>query len=271
MKIFSVASWNVNSIRSRIDQFNEILKLNNLDILMLQETKVQDIHFPKNIFDDKNYNIIFHGQKSYNGVAIASKFPITFESKSLPSYNLDDNDTEARYIEGSITVDGKFYTLINAYVPNGDSNEDGELEQRKRFKYKINFYKRLQKRLQEFDKNDNVIIAGDFNVAKDEIDLTAPKRNEGDIGFHPEERENLKELERLGFYDLFRFKYPEKQLFTWWDHKTRAFERNSGWRLDYIFGSENVKTNLNDVKILTEARGMKKPSDHTLVIAEIKI
>ncbi len=272
MNNFSFATWNVNSIRSRVNQFNSIMKEHSLDIIMLQETKTQDKDFPKFIFDDLNYNVLFHGQKSYNGVAIASKYPIYLESNKLSRYNIEENeDEEARYIEASTTINSKFYTIINVYIPMGDSEEMAELENKKRFKYKINFYKRLQRRLSEFKKDENVIIGGDFNVAKDEIDLAFPKRNEGGIGFHPIERKEIKKIEELGFVDLYRAKNPNKIEYSWWDYRTKAFDRNSGWRLDYLFSSKNILENIIEVKILTEARGMEKASDHTLVIAKSKI
>lgn len=271
MKKIRIGTWNVNSVRARFDQIRHVLDCQAVDILLLQETKVQDKDFPEFFFRDFGYNTIFAGQKSYNGVAIISKIPIESIMTSLPLYDLYHHDDEARYIEAGITINKNYLTISSVYVPNGASNDD-DLEKSERFLYKLRFLDRLMVRLKSFDlKNDFVLFGGDFNVANDEIDLFNPAQNKGCIGFHDKERMRIKSIISSGLYDLYRNINGNKVEYTWWDYRTKAFDRDLGWRIDYMFGSRKVVDNLLDCKILKSIRGMEKSSDHTLVFADISL
>lgn len=268
------ATWNVNSIRAREQQMVDVLSNSNIDVLMLQETKVQDHQFPIELYESLGYNVVFNGQKSYNGVAILSKIPFDGHVKDLPLYDIENQDKEARYIEASIVFQDKFITFASVYVPNGQSVllQNESLEESQRFIYKLNFLKRLKTRIQEnFDiNNDYYIFGGDYNIANEAIDLSNPKANEGGVGFHLYERNALKEIISLA-KDAFRFFHPNEKQFSWWDYKTKGFERDVGWRLDYLLCSNKVMEYLDNCFILKDARGMQKPSDHTLVVGNIKI
>ena len=265
-----IATWNINSIRIRLELLAETIKNNNIDVLMLQETKCQDKDFPETAISEMGMNYTYKGQKSYNGVAILSKFPLDLEMTELPLYSLQDKDDEARYIEATTTIEGKIYRFASVYVPMGGSIlEPGQtLEESSRFQYKLNFYKRLQYRLDEIKANsDNftdeyVIFGGDFNVAQEAIDLAHPKENEGGVGFHPLERQALRDMRSVGVKDVFRELHPNDIQYTWWDYRTRAFERNVGWRLDYLFASPNLLSHIRSCEVDMQTRAKQKTSDH---------
>ena len=265
-----IATWNINSIRIRLELLAETIKNNNIDVLMLQETKCQDKDFPGTAVSEMGMNYVYKGQKSYNGVAILSKYPLDIEMSGLPLYNMQNNDDEARYIEATATIDGKFYRFASIYVPMGGSIlQPGQmLEESSRFQYKLNFYKRLKCRLEEIKQNNNnfadeyVIFGGDFNVAQDPIDLAHPKENEGGVGFHPLERQALQDIKSVGIKDVFRELHPTDIQYTWWDYRTRAFERNVGWRLDYLLASPNLLSNIRSYEVDVKTRSKPRTSDH---------
>lgn len=265
-----VATWNINSIRIRLDLLKSVINQNQLDVILLQETKCQDFDFPTSAIQSIGMNYLYKGQKSYNGVAILSKYPIDLEYDELPLYNLQEEDNEARYIEAITTINGKILRLASIYVPMGGSVlQPGEtLEESQRFNYKLNFYKRLQNRIEEIKKDTNgfqdeyIIFAGDLNVAQEAIDLSHPKANEGGVGFHPFERQALRNIRTVGLDDLFRLKYPNVVQYSWWDYRTKAFDRNIGWRLDYLLCSPNVVENTKECYVDMKTRGKPKTSDH---------
>ena len=279
MASIRLATWNINSIRVRTELLKDVIKRNNLDIILLQETKCQDNDFPISVINSIKWNVIFKGQKSYNGVAILSKYPIEIIENSLPLYNIEQEDVEARYIEALINVEGKIIRVASIYVPNGASvlQPNEELEDSKRFQYKLNFYKRMEQRIKDLKNETNnfrdeyVIFAGDLNVAQEEIDLHNPKANDGNVCFHPLERKSLKEIRKIGLEDIFRIKYPDKKQYTWWDYKTKGFERNVGWRLDYLLCSQNVIKNCTNCYVDEKTRGKQKTSDHAPSIIEFEI
>jgi exodeoxyribonuclease-3 len=169
-----IASWNINSIRIRLELLQNVIKNNNIDVILLQETKCQDCDFPSSAVRSFGMNYLCKGQKSYNGVAILSKYPLELEIDKLPLYDLQDDDNEARYIEAITTINKKIIRIASVYVPMGGSvlAPDEKLEESLRFKYKLNFYKRLKKRIELLKHDTNnfldeyVIFAGDLNVAQ---------------------------------------------------------------------------------------------------------
>ena len=279
MSKITIATWNINSIRIRLNLLKDLLKNNNIDIILLQETKCQDCDFPLSQISSFGYNCVFTGQKSYNGVAVLSKTQIEIELQELPLYNIQNTDEEKRYIECTTTFNKKIVHLASVYVPMGGSilQPNQTLEESDRFLYKINFYKRIQQRINEIKNQTNnfqdefVIFGGDFNVAQEEIDLSHPKQNAGCVGFHIKERTSLKEIRKTGLEDVFRKIHPNKQQFTWWDYRTKAFNRNVGWRLDYLLCSNNVIQPTTKCFVDLKTRSQIKTSDHAPLILEFNI
>ena len=278
MKI-KVGTWNINSIRVRTAMLAEVVDENNLDVLLLQETKCQDFDFPISAVQSMGMNCVYRGQKSYNGVAILSKYPLELEINELPLYDEKTQDEEARYIEAITTINGKILRIASVYVPQGGSVlQQGEtLEESARFNYKLGFYRRLQNRIEEIKRDTNnfqdeyVIFAGDLNVAQEEIDLHNPKANDGEVCFHPLERQALRDIRKIGLEDAFRVKYPDTKQYTWWDYKTKGFDRNVGWRLDYMLSSPNVIANMQNIYVDMKTRGKPKTSDHAPSVLEFEI
>lgn len=264
-----IASWNVNSIRARFDAFIYFIKKYNPDIILLQETKVIDELFPFNIAYSNGYNTLVSGQKSYNGVAILSKFPIELELKNLQQSELFPNDTEARYIEASFSFNNNFIKIASVYVPNGASTEDSKLEESVRFKYKLNFYDRLINRIQEINKNDETfIMGGDFNVALTDIDLFNPKSAANDVGFHPMEKEKMNQIIANQMPDIYRTLNIDNG-YTWWDYRNRnSLQNNLGWRIDYILASEKIKSQIKKCYVCKDIRSIEKTSDHAPLMIE---
>ena len=266
---FSIATWNVNSIRARMDSFLSWMKENNPDIVLLQEIKCQEKDFPFFDINCIGYNAEVLGQKSYNGVAILSKNPITIELKGLPLYGEEITDEEARYIEGIVNINNATVRVGSVYVPNGAAklNKGEKVEDSSRFNYKLSFLRRLKKRIEEISKFDNeyFVFGGDYNVAMKEIDLFNPEKSFGDVGFHPLEIENLQGVIDVGLIDSYRFLYPEKVAYSWWDYRRGRWPDDKGWRIDYILSSKSKREKIRDCVIHKDARGVEKASDHVPV------
>ena len=274
-----VATWNINSIRIRLDLLRDVIQTNKLDIILLQETKCQDNDFPTSAIQSMGMNYLYNGQKSYNGVAILSKYPLELEHSSLPLYDFQEFDDEARYIEATTTIQGKILRVASIYVPMGGSilRPNETLENSQRFQYKLNFYKRLQKHLEILQKNTNnfqdeyIVYGGDLNVAQEEIDLSHPKINDGGVGFHPLERQALHDIRSIGIDDVFRIKHPDTVQYSWWDYRTKAFDRNIGWRLDYLLCSPNIIDSTQECYVDMKTRGKQKTSDHAPTVVVFNI
>ena len=277
--ILRIATWNINSIRIRLELLKQVIANNKLDVILLQETKCQHFDFPASAIQSMGMNYLCVGQKSYNGVAILSKYPLELENNTLPLYNLEKKDEEARYLEAILTITGKILRVASVYVPMGGSvlKPNETLEESERFQYKLNFYNRLKQRIIDLKKDTNdfkdeyVIFAGDLNVAQEEIDLSHPKANDGGVGFHPLERQALREIRAVGLDDAFRKINPNKVQYSWWDYRTKAFDRNIGWRLDYLLASNNVLNNTKNCYVDTNTRAQPKTSDHAPNIIEFEI
>ena len=251
-----IITWNVNSIGARLQHLLQYLKDNSPDIALLQETKTVNENFPRMEIEDLGYNIAIHGQKSYNGVAILSKFPIEDITTSLPG---DDNDIEARYIEAVI----KDFRVASVYVPNGmEVGHD-------KFHYKLKFFERLRDHAANIlQYNEKLVMGGDYNVAPQAIDTHDPTRD-GAICYNPAERTRFHAIEYLGLIDAYRAVNPHTQKFSWWDYRAGAFQRNLGLRIDHILLSAEAADALTACDIDTLPRNLDKPSDHTPVWCEI--
>ena len=259
-----IATWNVNSIRSRLEQVLEWLQINPVDIICLQETKVVDKDFPLQPFLNIGYNCYISGQKSYNGVAIFSRLPMTDISTGfspiLGADTVGEFDEQKRLITGIIAD----IRIINLYIPNG--SEVGS----DKYHYKLNWLKLLQEYLKNIiDKSPNLCVCGDFNIAPDDRDIHNPKAFKNQIMASPAERQALEEIVALGFSDAFRIFTDEGGHFSWWDYRTGGFRQNRGWRIDHHYLSLSLCDRAKSCTIDKTPRELPKPSDHAPVIVEI--
>ncbi len=249
-----IISWNVNSVRARITNILDYIKEANPDILLLQEIKTQDENFPYEEFENKGYQSYVYGQKSYNGVAIISKINIKNIDKSF----IKDELNHSRIITGEIKLNKKKIELINIYVPNGNPIDT------EKYTYKKNWLKKfilsIKKKLSE---NSNLLIAGDFNIIPEEVDVYDFKRYENDALGKLEIRKKFRELLNLGFQDVYRVLNKNKQEYTFWDYFAGSWQKNYGMRIDHFLLSSNLIENIKSININKKPRSKIKPSDHT--------
>ncbi|MBN8827535.1 MAG: exodeoxyribonuclease III [Sphingobacteriia bacterium] len=258
-----VTSWNVNSVRARITHLQDFLQRVSPDIVLLQELKCEEAQFPKSIIEDLGYEVIIHGQKSFNGVAILSKFRI--EEHSI-TFKEDPNPEQSRYIEAVINVNGNVIRVASVYVPNGESLTS------QKYTYKLQFYESLLLHLQQiYSWNEKFIIGGDFNVAPDSIDVYDPKQFCDSVCFSLPERKALHKITNMGLLDSYRLLYPNEKGFTWWDYRAGAWKRNEGMRIDHILISPEIADNYSNFIIHKEERDKQTPSDHVPITAEFEL
>ena len=255
-----IVSWNVNSVRARIANILEYIKQADPDILLLQEIKTQDETFPYVEFKNKGYHSYVYGQKSYNGVAIISKIDINNINKNF----IKDELNHSRIITGEFNLKKKNIEIINIYVPNGNPIETSKYNYKKLWLKK--FISSVKKKL---SKNSNLLIAGDFNIIPEEIDVYDFKRYENDALGKLEIRKKFRELLNLGFYDAYRFKNKTKQEFTFWDYFAGSWQKNYGMRIDHFLLSNNLIENIKSININKKPRSKIKPSDHTPIELQI--
>ena len=249
-----IISWNVNSVRARINNILEYIKQDKPDILLIQEIKTQDENFPYAEFEKIGFSSNVFGQKSYNGVAIVSKIDI----KNIKKDFIKDNLKQSRVITGEIKFKEKKIELINIYVPNGNPIDSDKYQYKKDWLKK--FVSSIKKKL---IKNPNLIIAGDFNIIPEENDVYDFKRYENDALGKLEVRKKFRELLNLGFEDIYRFKNKDKQEFTFWDYFAGSWQKNYGMRIDHFLVSTNLIEDITSININKKPRSKVKPSDHT--------
>jgi len=256
-----IATYNVNSVRSRLHIILPWLTRHQPDLLCMQETKVADKEFPAVEFEKICYHVIFRGEKRYNGVAIAS-----LAMPEKVSFGFDDGgppDAD-RLIHG---VYGKI-AVLNLYVPQGRSREHEQ------FEYKIQWFHRLRRYLERQARPDGfVICCGDLNVARENIDVHDPKRLFGHVDFTPEVWDAFDDLTAWGLVDVFRAKHrDEAGLYTFFDYRVpRSLERGLGWRVDHMLATDSLCEKSTGCYIDPEPRSMEKPSDHTVLVAEFAV
>lgn len=254
-----IASWNVNSIRARLDHLDRWLKVANPDVLCLQETKVIDSDFPDECFARLGYETVYVGQKTYNGVAILSRHTIT---EVMIGHAESREDDAARLIAGTVLG----VRILSAYVPNGKTLDSPSYVE------KLEWLARLQQTLDSScDPNSQVVLCGDFNVARDERDVFDPELMAGKIHFSESEHRSMDRMLSFGLKDTFRQLHQEGEQFSWWDYRMGAFRRNRGLRIDYIFGSQKISDNLVSATIDTEPRRWERPSDHAPVVIDFDL
>ena len=255
-----ICSWNVNSVRARINNIKNYIKYSNPDVLMIQEIKTEEKNFPFNDFKDLGYESYVFGQKSYNGVAFLSK-------KKIKKINVDfikDKKKQSRIIECDIKNKSKVIKIVNIYVPNGNPINTEKYEYKK--DWLNTFVKKIKNTL---DENPNIIIGGDFNIIPNEIDVFNYQRYENDALFKLEIRKKFRELINLGFHDIYRHFYKDKQEYTFWDYMASSWQKNNGMRIDHFLVSNNILSLIKNVNIDKKPRSKLKPSDHTPIEIEI--
>ena len=255
-----IISWNVNSVRARIENIKHYIKDSEPDVLMLQEIKTQNENFPNDEFKNLGYISYVFGQKSYNGVAIISKYELDNVNKNF----IKDNLNQSRIITAELKLKKKKIELINIYVPNGNPVDTEKYEYKKNWLKK--FISNVEKKIR---KNSNILIAGDVNIIPEEIDVHDFKRYENDALGRLEIRKKYRELINLGFKDVYRLKNKTKQEYTFWDYFAGSWQKNYGMRIDHFLISNSLVENIKSININKKPRSKEKPSDHTPIELEI--
>ncbi|MBX9705277.1 MAG: exodeoxyribonuclease III [Gammaproteobacteria bacterium] len=249
------ATWNVNSINVRLPHVLQWLDHAQPDVLALQETKAVDEKFPRQAFLDAGYHVAFSGQKTYNGVALLSRSPITEVITDMPDWA----DPQRRVLAATIND----VRVVNLYVPNGASVDSDK------YQYKLTWLEQmrlfLQQQLQQYER---MVVMGDFNIAPADDDVHDPAEWRGCVLVSDAERRALRAILAHGLVDVYRqFEQPEKQ-FSWWDYRAASFRRNRGLRIDLILASTALAQQCIQASIDKQPRAWEQPSDHTPVIAE---
>ncbi|MFP4104660.1 MAG: exodeoxyribonuclease III [Phycisphaerae bacterium] len=255
----TVATWNVNSIRARMDRVLDWLRREKPDIVCLQELKVTTELFPLEPLEQMGYHCAVLGQKTYNGVAILSLQP----PEDIRRGMIDDAEQEqARLI--SARIGG--LDILSAYFPNGSTVGSEKWE------FKLRWIKRLRAELgARFDPSSTVLLCGDFNIATDDGDVAKPDRWADTVLYHPIAREALADLKSWGFEDIFRQKNPDGGIYSWWDYRAGAFHRNDGLRIDYLYATPSLATCCEQAWVDRDERKGTRPSDHAPVLARFSL
>ena len=260
-----IASWNVNSVRTRLDQVLTWLKQAQPDVLCLQETKVADELFPHAAFEELGYSCAISGQKAYNGVALISRLPI--EDVQIGFTALLPNDPEASALSDqkrviSALIDG--VRVLNLYVPNGSSLSS------EKYPYKLQWLGCLKRYLERQEAQaDPLCMVGDFNIGPEACDLHDPERLTGGIMASAPERQALQAALAGRLTDAFRMFEPSSGHWSWWDYRSGAWDRDQGWRIDHIYLSEDLLSCATGCVIDKAPRGNTQPSDHAPVVVNL--
>lgn len=251
-----IATWNVNSLRVRLPQLEPWLATHEPDVLCLQETKVRDSDFPVAAFSALGYQVVFHGQPSYNGVAIAARGALSDVAAGLANFA----DEQCRCLSACF----QGLRVASVYVPNGTALESP------RYSYKLEWLRALQHQSRQWlARYANVALAGDFNIAPEDRDVYDPKAWEGSVLVSEPERAAFRDLLAAGLTDTQRALGGEDPGFTWWDYRAAAFRRDQGLRIDHILVSNALKAACQACVVDREARAHARPSDHAPVMVEI--
>ena len=253
-----IATWNVNSLRVRLAHVLDWLAANSPDALALQETKLPDEDFPVEAFREAGYEVAFAGQKTYNGVAILSRRPVTDILTELPGYP----DIQRRVLGGTIGS----LRILNLYVPNGENTSSDK------YRYKLEWLAALRVALaHELARQEQLIVLGDFNIAPDDRDVHDPDQWAGKVLCSEPEREAFRALIGLGLNDAFRLLDQPEHIFSWWDYRAAAFRRGMGLRIDLILCSTTLGSRCRACYVDKAPRALERPSDHAPVVAEFDL
>lgn len=254
------ATWNVNSLNIRLPQVIDWLAANPVDVLALQELKMADDKFPIDAFNEAGWQAVWHGQKTYNGVALISKQPARDVIKNNPLFE----DDHARLIAGTFGDADQAVRVIGGYFPNGQAPDSDK------FVYKMHWMKALRQWVaDEMSRHPRFLIMGDYNITFGPEDTYSPETLEGTIHCTEAEREQLQGLVQLGLHDALRQFAPGPKVYTWWDYRNLAFRKNQGYRIDHILVSDALKEVATDCLVDKAPRKNERPSDHTPVVLTI--
>lgn len=257
--IITIATWNVNSIKARLQHLLAWLRDDKPDIVLLQEIKCVNDAFPAMEIEELGYNLAIHGEKTYNGVAILSKFPLSDITRGLPN---NHDDGHARYIEAVASLPGSAIRVASVYVPNGQEAPS------EKFTYKQTFLDRLHAHAATLLGYDEMLaLGGDYNIAPSDSDVATPHAWEGSVLTHDAVRMRYRILLNLGLYDAGAARHEH----SWWDYRGNAFERGDGLRIDHILLSPQAADKLTQCTVKKELRALEKASDHAPVIASLAV
>ena len=257
-----IASWNVNSIKVRAEQVVDWLKSSDTDILFMQETKSVDENFPAALFEAAGYNVHCHGQKTYNGVAVASRLDLDGVRPGLPMLPDSPEDGQARYIEADLGG----LTMAGLYMPNGNPVLGDDGKRHEKFTYKLDWMKRLQHRAEALQQSGcSVLLCGDFNIIPSAIDCWDEEVWKGDALYHPETLAAFRQLCWAGYTELFRALNPATVAYSFWDYQGGAWQKDHGVRIDHFLANPEATDRVLEVGIDKTPRGNERASDHTPV------
>ena len=252
-----IATWNINGVKARIETVKSWLEQAAPDIACLQEIKSVDENFPREVFEDLGYHVETHGQKGFNGVAILSKLPFDEVNRGLPG---DEDDVQARFIEGVFSVESGALRVVSLYLPNGNPVDS------EKYPYKLAWMERLHAWAEDrLALEEPLILAGDYNVIPQPEDCHDPKVWEGDALFLPQTRAAFRRLVNLGFTEAVRTVTEAPGTYTFWDYQAGAWQKNNGIRIDHLLMSPEAANRLRSAEIDKHVRGWEKPSDHVPV------
>jgi exodeoxyribonuclease-3 len=257
-----IATWNVNSVRQRMDSLQAWLKERQPDIVCLQEIKCTDDAFPREPIEALGYNVAVHGQKTWNGVALLSKLPF---DEVAPGLIGDSADAQARFLEALVSTKTGVLRVVSLYLPNGNGGEE-------KYAYKLKWMDRLIAFSHErLTREEPLVLAGDYNVIPTPADARRPAAWVNDALFLPPTRERFRALTNLGLTDAIRAVSDAPDLYTFWDYQAGAFQKNDGIRIDHLMLSPQAADRLADAGIDSHVRGWDKPSDHVPVYVDLDI
>jgi exodeoxyribonuclease-3 len=263
-ELMKIATWNINGVKARLENLCQWLKDSDPDIACLQEIKSVDELFPRLEIEELGYHVETHGQKGFNGVAILSKMKPDEVNRGLPG---DDEDQQARFIEGVFSVPTGVIRVVSLYLPNGNPPDDPI-----KYPYKLSWMQRLNAFAAErLAFEEPLILAGDYNVIPEPFDCHDPKVWEGDALFLPQTRQSFRQLEALGFTDALRMTNDSEKTYTFWDYQAGAWPKNNGIRIDHLMLSPEAADLLVSIEVEKHVRAWEKPSDHVPVCGYFKV
>ncbi|WP_413220973.1 exodeoxyribonuclease III [Tritonibacter mobilis] len=266
-----IASFNINGIKARVNALADWLDEAQPDVAVLQEIKSVDDAFPREMFEERGYNVETHGQKSFNGVAILSKLPLEDVRRGLPG---DDSDEQARWIEATV-VGKQAIRICGLYLPNGNPvelNDDGTPVAGGKYAYKLGWMERLKARAAELMAEEMpALMAGDYNIIPQAEDAKRPEAWREDALHRPESRAAFQRIVNLGFTEAFRARTRGPGHYTFWDYQAGAWNRDDGIRIDHFLLTPQAADLLRDCQIDKDIRGREKPSDHVPIWVDLDL
>ena len=249
-----IASFNINGIKARAGALTDWLDEAEPDVAVLQEIKSIDENFPRELFEERGYQVETHGQKSFNGVAILSKLPLEDVTRGLPG---DDDDEQARWIEATVMGDHTAVRVCGLYLPNGNPAPGPKYD------YKLAWMERLKARAEALlEAEEPALMAGDYNIIPQDEDAKRPEAWAKDALALPDSRAAFRRIVNLGFTEAFRARIQSPGHYTFWDYQAGAWNKDDGIRIDHVLLTPQAADLMTDCQIDKEIRGREKPSDH---------